>query len=205
LLGGKPLIQYSIETARALPFVTDVVVSTDDEEIANIAKKLGAEVPELRPRHLATDEAATLDVIVYTVDLLKLVGRHYDYIVLLQPTSPFRLLDEIEMAFNKLVSNNADSIISVSEIPHKYNPHWAFESDNQGFLQIATGEKIIISRRQDLPKSYFRNGSLYILKASNLSNRTLYGENILGFVTIESVNIDSEEDFESAKFFLRID
>jgi CMP-N-acetylneuraminic acid synthetase len=205
LLGGKPLIQYSIETAQALQFVTDVVVSTDDEEIANVAMELGASVPGLRPKELASDSAPTIEVVIYSLRMLEEQGRTYDSVLLLQPTTPFRSVQEVELAYERFTSSNADSLISVSEIPQKFNPHWAFEAGEDDFLRIATGERIIISRRQDLPPAYFRDGSIYLTKSAVILNdHSMYGTKVSYFISKENpkINIDTMEDWIKASEYL---
>src|SRR5690606_32772404 len=122
----------------------------------------------------------------------------YDAVCLLQPTTPFRSAGLIDEAIEKFRKGDYDSLISVREVPAEFNPHWIFE-EKDGNLQIANGEKEIISRRQDLPKAFHPDGAIYIIKISVLSEQnSLYG-NSIGFIkTTESpyVNIDTKEDWE---------
>ncbi len=200
LLGGKPLLQYAYESAKASVLLSRVVLSSDDPKIISVAEGLGLEVPFIRPKDLAGDTTTSLQVIEHALNELRSQGEEYDALCLLQPTTPFRPAGLIDEAIEKFRKRNFDSLISVREVPVEFNPHWIFE-EKDGTLQLATGEKEIISRRQDLPKAYHRDGAIYITKTSVLlEQNSLYGEKI-GFVdTTESVyvNIDTEEDWELA-------
>ncbi|MFN9583044.1 MAG: cytidylyltransferase domain-containing protein, partial [Bacteroidota bacterium] len=126
LLGGKPLIAYTIESAKQSKWLTDIVVSTDSESIATLAREHGAVVPFIRPAELATDSAKSIDVVVHTLTELQNQNKLYDAVVLLQPTNPFRpagLLDEAIERFNK---TTCDALVSVVPVPHEYNPLWVF-------------------------------------------------------------------------------
>lgn len=203
VLGGQPLIQYSIEVGLACSMIDTVVVSTDDETIAQISREAGAQVPFLRPAALATDQSPSIDTVIHALQYFIEQGRAFDAVCLLQPTSPFRHLAEVEKAIQHFINQNADSLISVREVPHTYNPHWVFETEETTpFLKIATGEKQIISRRQDLPKAYYRDGALYLTKSEIvLEDRSLYGQKIAHYLIKESpaINIDTMEDWEKAE------
>ena len=114
---GKPLIAWSVETAKACPSINRVIVSTEDKTIANIAREYGAETPFMRPKELATDECLQIDVIIHAVEWLeKTEGSKYDYICLLQPTCPVRLVDDVEGALKLLIESKADSVITVAPV-----------------------------------------------------------------------------------------
>lgn len=200
LLGSKPLIQYSIESALESELLDAVVVSTDDENIARISVDLGAYVPWLRPIDLALDHIPTIDVIVHA--LLNLNDR-YDAVCLLQPTCPFRKSGLIDKAISHFINQDFDSVITVRRVPHQFNPHWVFEEDesNAG-LRIATGEKDIIPRRQELPHAYYRDGSIYLSRRKTLlDNKSILGQSI-GYVLNEednAINIDTIEDWNEAE------
>lgn len=202
LLAGKPLIAYTIAEARRSKSIADIVVSTDSEEIQSIAIQYDAEAPFLRPAHLATDIAKSIDVVIHALHALKDQNRHYDAVVLLQPTNPFRTAAFIDLAIDTYVENNYDSLISVLPVPHEYNPHWVFEPTPTGTLRIATGEQEIISRRQDLPQAFFRDGSIYITSVDILLNKHSFYSDKLGYVVADPtrhVNIDTMEDWELAE------
>ena len=202
LLNGKPLIQYSIDAALQSKHIDEVVVTTDDEEIIAIAKSLGANVPFVRPKHLAEDTTPTLPVIQHVISYFEGKGKQFDAICLLQPTSPFRPAGFLDIALETFTEKQTDSLVSVLEVPHEYNPHWTFEANENGVLKIATGEQNIITRRQELPKAYHRDGSIYITKTNIIQHEnSLYG-NSLAYVVSDStyyVNIDTLKDWQKAE------
>lgn len=205
-LNGQSLIAYTIKAALASAALSKVVVSTDDEEIATESKKQGAEVPFIRPAHLAEDASPTIDTVVHALNYFREKGEQFDAVCLLQPTVPFRASESIDKSIEQFISANADSLISVRQIPHQFNPHWAFEeSAESGMLQIATGEKEIISQRQKLPKSYFRDGSIYLTKATIIKEKkSLYGNRIT-YLENEGeplINIDTPEDWKRAEEYI---
>lgn len=201
LLAGKPLLAYTTESAKASKSLERVILSSDDKNIIAAGRKLGIEVPFVRPADLAGDVTSSLEVIQHAVNFLKGQGEKFDAVCLLQPTTPFRSAGLIDLAIEKFTKGNYDSLISVREVPEEYNPHWSFEEKN-GELELATGEKEIIKRRQDLPKSYHRDGAIYITKTSVLlEQNSLYG-NKIGFINTTGspyVNIDTPEDWEKAE------
>mgnify|MGYP005989681911 CR=1 FL=1 len=206
LLGGKPLIQYTSEIALESKLLTKVVLSSDDDAIIKVANDLGLEVPFKRPINLAKDISPTLPVIKHAIDYYKSIGEFYDAVCLLQVTSPFRTVQFLENAIKKFISSDTDSLISVLEVPHEYNPHWTFEVNKKGSLSISTGEKHIIPRRQDLPKAYHRDGSIYITKTSVIEElNSLYGESISYIESPKEfyVNIDTIQDWDKAEMMMK--
>ena len=206
LLEGKELINYTIETGLACPLIDELIVSTDDEEIARISRKSGAKTPFLRPAFLATDQSPSIDTVIHALQYFENIGQPFDAVCLLQATTPFRNHDDLNDAIKKFIEQDADSLISVREVPHTYNPHWIFEEKEDGFLRISTGESKIISRRQDLPKSYFRDGAVYITKAAViLEQKSLYGNTIIHYEMKESsaINIDTLADWKMAETYLK--
>lgn len=201
VLGDKPLIAYSIEQAIVSNCFENVIVSTDDEAIATIAKQFGAEVPFIRPSDLASDEASSISVVQHAVGYFETIGIYFDAICLLQPTSPFREQGFISKAITTFCNNNSDALVSVLEVPHQYNPHWVFEPDSNGFLQIVTGENELIKRRQELPKTFFRDGSIYLSKIESINKGSFYGKH-LSFLESNVdlyVNIDTINDWFEAE------
>lgn len=202
LLHGKELIKYSIEIGLKTDFIAEVMVSTDDEEIANISKSAGARIPFLRPSHLADDNAATIDTVIHLLEFLEKRNDLFDAVCLLQPTVPFRNLSDLELAIQKFIDTDADSLISVREVPHIYNPNWVYEEeDKTGFLKLAKGTERIISRRQDLPKAFHRDGSFYLTKKEIIrKEKSLYGKKIKYHILEDSpnINIDTMKDWEAA-------
>jgi CMP-N-acetylneuraminic acid synthetase len=206
LLGGKPLIAYTIAAALASKGLTEILVSTDDDHIAQLSREAGAQVPFMRPAALAMDNSPTLDTVIHAVNYYAQQGKLFDAVCLLQPTCPFRTTADIDQAIANFISSACDSLISVLEVPHHYNPHWVYEPQgDNGLLKIATGETSIIIRRQDLPKAYHRDGSIYLTKTEVLlAQRSLYGQSI-GYVVLDSdrhVNIDTPADWAKAEHLL---
>lgn len=204
LLGKIPLIEYTINAAKESNLLTKIVVSTDDEEIASAAEVLGYKPPFLRPAEFAQDASTSLEVVQHAIAFFESNNLYFDAVCLLQPTNPFREKESIDMAIQKFITSNADCLVSVLPIPHEYNPHWAFEEDLNGFLKIATEEETIIPRRQELPKAFHRDGSIYISKTEIIKKGSFYGKSI---VYIESnpdfyVNIDTMKDWETAEKIL---
>jgi CMP-N-acetylneuraminic acid synthetase len=206
LLGGKPVIHYTIESAKKSQFLTDIFVSTDDLEIAEVAEIAGIKVPFLRPSNLALDNSPSIDVITHVLDELDKMGKHYDAICLLQPTSPFRELGFIDKCIEKFEMHDANSLISVLQVPHHFNPHWIFEENESGSLRISTGENQIIPRRQELPRAYYRDGSVYITKVETIRNekKLLFGN--IQFVESDErfyCNLDTMDDWYLAEKRIR--
>jgi CMP-N,N'-diacetyllegionaminic acid synthase len=204
LLGKLPLIGYTIDSAKKSKYLTEMVVSTDDSAIAIAAEIAGCKPPFIRPSALAQDSSTSLEVVQHAIAFLESQNVFFDAVCLLQPTNPFRESGFIDCAIEKFISSNSDSLISVLPIPHEYNPHWAFEENENGLLKIATGEVQIIQRRQDLPKSFHRDGSIYITKISVIKKGSLYGDSIAYIVSNPQfhVNIDTLNDWEIAEKLL---
>lgn len=203
---GKPLIGWSIDASFSSGVVDRVIVSTDDEEIARIAKDLGAEVPFIRPDELAEDTTPTLPVLQHAVEYLRTEEEYVpDYILLLEPTSPLRQSFHLKEAVELLKTSNADSVIALGEVPRHFSPSWQFSRDEEGAISLCTGADIknIISRGQDLPVTYFRNGVFYLFKTELLFSEepSLYGNDVRGYVidNAYSVDIDTPEDWVEAE------
>jgi CMP-N,N'-diacetyllegionaminic acid synthase len=206
LLGKKPLIEYTINDAKNSKLITEIVVSTDNQEIAIEAEIAGCKPPFIRPAEFAQDTSTSLEVVQHAIDFFESQNVFFDAVCLLQPTNPFREQGFIDKAIEKFITSKTDCLISVLPIPHEFNPHWAFEENEIGLLKIATGEKNIITRRQELPKAFYRDGAIYITKTEVIKNGSLYGESI---AYIENnpqfyVNIDTIEDWEKAEKLLTL-
>ncbi|MEZ4856620.1 MAG: acylneuraminate cytidylyltransferase family protein [Gelidibacter sp.] len=206
LLHGKPLLAYTTEVALKSTLLTKVIVSSDDATILKVASDLGVETPFVRPFSLAQDDTATLDVIIHALKWYETQGVYFDAVCLLQVTYPFRSLSLLENAIKKFKDSNCDSLISVQKVPHEYNPHWTFELNKSGFLNIATGESEIIKRRQELPEAYHRDGAIYITSTKVLLEaHSLYGQR-MSFIESPSelyVNIDTLKDWETAEHMIK--
>lgn len=207
MLAGKPLIAWSIEAARAVPGISRVVVSTDDQEIADIAQTGGAEVPFMRPADLASDEATTLSVLQHAVLTLEAQsGTGIDRVVLLQPTSPLRTAADIEASL-EIMRGGSDltSVISVMLVEHAHPMLLKTVSD--GILHPYLPDYPEGARRQDLsPPVYTTNGAVYVLTRDILVNDgTLLGDRTAPYVmdAERSLDIDTEFDLTLADFLLR--
>jgi CMP-N,N'-diacetyllegionaminic acid synthase len=202
LLNGKPLLAYTSEMALQSKYLTEVIVSTEDEQIKVVANNLGIKVPFMRPIELAEDNTRTIDVIIHALQWYQDQNVFFDAVCLLQVTSPFRTLEFLDKAIEKFIEKESDSLVSVQRVPHEYNPHWAFELNEEGNLKIATGETEIISRRQELPIAYHRDGSFYITKTKVLLEEySLYGKST-AFIESDPkfyINIDTMDDWKKAE------
>ena len=204
-LGGKPLIAWTIEAALGCPFLDEGIVTTDDDGIAKIAKCYGAYVPFLRPHELATDTATSFDVIKHTINFYKTeLGKKFDYVVLLQPTSPLRCARNINEAIELLDKKNADAIISVCEVDH--SPLWMNTLPTDHSLMGFIRDEVKNVRSQDLPKNYRLNGAIYICQADRLlkENTFFIADNAFAYLMAkeESVDIDDISDFNLANYLL---
>lgn len=204
LLGGVPLIDYTIASAKESAYISKIVLSSDDEKIIEAARKKDVEIPFIRPAELAADDSSSIAVIQHALKFHQAKNENFDAVCLLQPTTPFRRTGLIDEAISKFISGKYDSVISVREIPADFNPHWAFEEEG-GSLKISTGESTPITRRQELPKAYHRDGAIYITGTKQILNEnSLLGKNI-GFIETtadEYVNIDTMTDWGRAEELL---
>ena len=200
-LDGKPLITYTIEAALKSKYIDNVIVTSDDGEILKIAEKNKVNTI-LRPDSLSSDTASTFDAVEHTIMNSCI---EYDYIVLLQPTSPLRTAIHIDEAIELLEKKGADSVVSVCEMEH--SPLWSNKLDNTLSLEGFLKDEVINKRSQDL-ETYFRlNGALYICKRERLLNEKsfFFKNNIFAYkMSVEtSIDIDNKIDFEMATFFKR--
>jgi len=200
-LGGRPLLAWTSDAARAATRLERTILSTDDEEIATIGRAVGLDVPFLRPPELALDTTPTLPVLQHAVRTLEASGDRYDAICLLQPTNPFRSAETIDACIAKLESGT-DSVVTVLPVPAEYNPHWVYFADPSGALKLVTGEATPIPRRQELPKALHREGSVYVVRRDVLlEGNSLYGRRVVGYEVdpASCVNIDTVEDWARAE------
>lgn len=203
-LWNKPLIAYTIEVAQTANSIDRLILSTDDEEISEVAQKFGVEIPFMRPAELAQDDSLAIDNYIYTIDRLNAgSSKQYDDFIVLQPTSPFRTAADIDNAVELFHEKNAGSVISVCEASHP--PMWAKKIDPAGVLKdyfnISLGNK----NRQEVEPSFMPNGAIFILKLSLLKNLySYYSDNTYAYVMPRerSVDIDIFFDFEFAEFLV---
>lgn len=204
MLGGKPLIAWTIEAARKSRLLTRVILSTEDEEIAEVGRQWEVDVPFLRPRELAEDDTPTLPVVLHAVMEIEKQGGHYDAVCLLQPTAPFRKPEWIDACIQLMEKRGADASVTVCRIPAEHHPWWSLMLDGEGWLHFSqSGEAPV--RRQDLPPAYYREGSVYVTRVQTLlRSGSLYGTKLAAFEVAadESVNLDTEEDWKRAEMLL---
>ena len=203
-LCGKPLVAWSIEQAKACSSINRVVMSTDDDQIAEVAKKYGAEVPFMRPAELASDTASTIDVIFHALDWLEKYEDYQPaYILLLQPTSPLRTAEDIEGAIQTFKDKSARAVVSVCETDH--HPWWSNRLPDDGNMKNFLRPDVLNKRRQDLPVFYRLNGAIYVADTNYLREQnSFFGPNTIAYKMPKerSIDIDSGIDFELAALLL---
>lgn len=205
LLGGRPLLAHTAEAALAAHRLSRVVLTTDDEEIAEVGRSCGLEVPFVRPAELARDDTPTLPVLQHAVAELEKAGDRFDAVCLLQPTSPLRRAGDIDGCIELLETGGLDSVVSVLPVPHEHNPHWVYFRDAEGLLRLSTGEEQPIPRRQELPPAFHRDGAVYVVRRDVLMNgNSLYGKRLGGYLTdpTRNVNLDTPADWDRAEQLL---
>jgi CMP-N,N'-diacetyllegionaminic acid synthase len=197
-VGGRPLIAWTIEAARAACSVDRVVVSTDSSEIASVARGLGAEVLD-RPAGIAADDTPMLDVVLHALAAL----GDPDTVVLLQPTSPLRRAEHVDEALELLESTGADCVVSVEKVPHRYRPASLVRLDGDRVVAL---EPDAPTTRQAKPLAYARNGpAVLAFRTAGLGDRgSLYDGDCRGFVmgARESIDVDEPFDLELADLLL---
>ncbi len=202
ILGGKPLLSWSIDICKDIECVVDVMVSTDSDEVAKVAKKFGALVPWLRPDILSTDSSTTVDVALHALDWYEENVGRLDGLLLLQPTSPFRTKKSIQRSL-ELYSESFQTIVSVSAI-HSH-PDWTMRIEN-GMLRQYYDTQSFGKRSQELEPAYSLNGLIYLIHPDTLrKNRSFYDSATKPFVVesnYESLDIDTLADFQFAEYLI---
>ena len=198
-LGGRPLIVWSIDVAKGIPEICDILVSTDDAAIAEVARNAGALVPWLRPAELANDTASSVDVALHALDWYEREKGPVDGLLLLQPTSPFRTRETVERGIALFNQNDHRPVIGIS--PADSHPMWCFKLDGMTMKPFIEGEGLH-TRSQDLPPAYIVNGAFYLLTPNDLrSHLSFYSETMAPMIMErpeESIDIDTEWDWEMA-------
>jgi CMP-N-acetylneuraminic acid synthetase len=204
-LGGKPLIAYSIEAAKKSARITDLILSTDDEAIAAVAREHGCDVPFMRPAELAQDSTPHLPVLQHAVAYMEEAkGARYDLVVTLQPTSPFRLPEDIDKTIDALVAQSADSAVSVCELESSAHPIKAKKLQDGLMLPYCIPEPEGV-RRQDFPAAYKRSAAVYVSRRDLIVDRQLfYGDRIAAHIVPQdrSIDIDTPLDWLVAEYKL---
>jgi len=204
LLNNKPLISYTIEHAKNALKLDKIVISTDDLDIAEIARNSGIEVPFIRPEILATDESKTRDVMAHCIEFFTAKNERYDAICLLQPTSPVRPEGIIDQAIEKFEESDCEVLFTMRLTPEHYNPYWSFKGINESDYLEPVMPNNFASRRQNLPKCYHRDGAVYIFNVEMImrNNYIDYSKSIgLLIENLPFINIDSQSDWLEAESF----
>lgn len=207
LINGKPLIAYTIRAASESKYLTDYIVSTDDLEIANVAKEYGANVPFIRPPELASDTASSVSALQHAVDAMETLNDlTYDYIVELMATNPLKSTQDIDACIEILVSSNCDSVIAMNIVEDNHPAR--IKKIENGYIRDFCIPEPNEARRQDLePKAYIRSGSIYALNRDHLMNDGMrYGSiNSRPFILPNErvINIDNIDDFHLAEYKLK--
>ena len=199
---GKPLIAYAVENALASKYISEVIVSTDDKEIANVAVHYGAVNPFMRPHELATDSALAVDTFIYTIERLNESRiKKIENFIVLQPSSPLRLNEDVDGAIELFYQKKADSVVTYCIENHPIHWHKYLNSDNS-FTEIF--EDFKVRNRQEKRRSYYPNGAAFVFKYSIIKRKLYYTDKSYGYIMPRnrSVDIDTLEDFEYAEFLL---
>jgi CMP-N-acetylneuraminic acid synthetase len=202
-LDGRPLIAFTIAAAASAYRLGRTIVSTDDDEIATVARACGADVPFLRPSSLAADQSPAIDVISHALERLDAAGTLFNTVVLLQPTSPFRTGAQIDEAVALFEKTGADTVTSV-RVAHEHPYYCWTQKEGEDTLSpfFSLSEQAL--PRQELPPAFVENGAIYVVKRSVLANGTLYGSRVVPYLMDDrsSLDIDTEEDFHFAESLL---
>ncbi len=210
LLNGQPLISYTFQSAIESHILSRRILTTDSNDIAEVGRKCGVEVPFMRPAELAGDHSSAYDYIRHCLNYLETSeGYIPELVVLLQPTCPFRNSKDIDECVELLLNSDADSVVSVAALPTKYHPNWQFTVSPDGVLNQFTAEswEKLATARQHLDSTYTRNGAVYAFR-TEMFNKTnnIYGQRVLAYIMPEerSVNIDDMDDWAKAEAVINI-
>ena len=203
LVAGRPLLAFTADAARESRRLTRLIVSTDDPAIRTAARELRLEVPFLRPKELAEDDTLMLPVLQHAVGTMKGLGFAADAVVLLQPTSPLRRGEHIDRAIDLLEATGAESVVTVVEVPHQFNPASVMRLDGERLKPFLDGPMIL--RRQDKPQAFARNGpAVLVVRTTVLERGSLYGDDCRPLVMSaeESLDVDTAADFDTLERLL---
>jgi len=204
-LGEKPLISYTIEAALASRYIDRLIVSTDDEEIADVSRDFGADVPFIRPEELSTDTAKAIEVVKHSILATeKLDNRKYPVIVYLEPPAPFKTSKDIDACIELFFEKNPASVVSINEA-NQFHPILMKKIEHGYLKPICFNEPEGVPRQMYEPTAYMRNGAVYVLKKDNILNDIFYGEPILPYImpNERSICIDSMLDWYAAEAMIK--
>ena len=200
-LASKPMLLWTVESAIQSKYLDEIVLSTDSDDIIKVVENYNIKIIK-RPSELASDTAKTIDVVKHVIDN---IDKDYEFIILLQPTSPLRTSKHIDEAIEQLINLKADALISVSEVDH--SPLWCNILPEDLNMENFIPEDIKNKRSQDLPKFYRLNGAIYICKTEKLmeENTFFLKKNVYAYIMdkINSVDVDEELDFKLAEIIIK--
>ena len=198
-LMGKPLIGWSIDAAKQASCIDHIIVSTEDQEIASVARELGADVPFMRPAELAADDTPGIAPVLHAISQLP----DYEWVLLLQPTSPLRSAEDIDGVWQFCQERGAPSAVSVCEVGK--HPYWMYRCNAAQLLEPFIKGRPDVTRRQDLPPAYALNGALYLAKTDwLLEQQNFIGPETLGYIMPpeRSVDLDAPQDWRWIEFLI---
>lgn len=200
-LGGKPLLAHTIEAAQGARCLCHVVVSTDNPEIAQYASSLGIDTQGLRPAEIAQDASLMIETLQYALARHEAVHPSADAVVLLQPTSPFRLAAHIDGAIALYEQGAADTVVAVRRA--REHPYWSWQDGTNGIKPFFSYAEMSMDRK-DLPTAYIENGAVFVIEKSLVMQGKIYGDRVMGYVMdeIASIDIDTPEDVMWAEFLI---
>ncbi|MDA8442317.1 MAG: acylneuraminate cytidylyltransferase family protein [Peptococcaceae bacterium] len=190
-LGGKPLLAWTIEAAKQSQYIDRLILSSDDAEIIALAQRLGCEIPFVRPAELARDDTPGIAPVLHAITAVP----GYDYVVLLQPTSPLRSVDDIDGCIAKCVGGSHPVCVSITEVAE--NPYWMYTQNTDDRLVQLLKQEQVGARRQDLPEVYRLNGAVYVAHCECLAQwKSFVNEATAGFVMPQERSCDIDSEFD---------
>ncbi len=195
-LGGKPLISWTIAAAQQSQYLTDFLVSTDDSEIAQVCVDAGALVPFMRPEELSTDAAKSIPVIQHAIQFQKDLGKDYDYVMILQPTSPFRTAADIDACIEKIVTTGADSVMSMVKLVDFSIAKLKRIDGDDRILPLHEHEGTESKSRHDMEGIYKRNCAIYLTRVACIMNNDLFGADSRAYVMPDNRSVDINVPFD---------
>tara|TARA_B100000780_G_C21110193_1_gene448575 strand:- start:515 stop:1216 length:702 start_codon:yes stop_codon:yes gene_type:complete len=205
ILNKKPLIAWSILAAKKCKLIDKIIVSTDSLKISKIAKKYGASVPFIRPKKFAADKSSSFSVLKHAIEFYKNKNIYFDFILMLEPTSPLRNPKDVDFCINKIKKRNIETLVSLTKVVDQH-PIFLYSISKENILKPYLKPKKLYVRRQDISPLFYLEGSIYISKISTLlKEKTWYHKKTQAFLTEKwkSLEIDDIDDFKLAQFYMK--
>jgi N-acylneuraminate cytidylyltransferase len=199
-IAGKPMIAWTIEEAKKSKYIDKLILSSEDPEIINISKYYGCEAPFIRPNELSKDDVPAVKAILHAISIF----NNFDYVIMLQPSSPLRIVEDIDSALEQICKNGNLSLVSVTKVLQ--HPNWMFTISDQGFLRNINNVEKIIAQRQELSIVYLLNGAIQIAETRFLrKNNNFFSDETAAFIMPQerSFEIDTELDFVLVELLLK--